>query len=76
VAPILTPTLSAKAARAADKQVPLLTLLAKLGHQPTGCAPGGNYYFHSPFRPEATPSFVVCAPKNVWVPGATCSSSL
>jgi len=62
------PGLSAKAARAADKQIPLLALLAKLGHAPTGCAPGGNYYFHSPLRPtEHTPSFVVCAPKNVWV---------
>jgi hypothetical protein len=60
------PGLSAKAARAADKQIPLLTLLAKLGHAPTGCAPGGNYYFHSPFRAESTPSFVVCEPKNVW----------
>jgi hypothetical protein len=69
VASISTPlALSAKAARAADKQIPLLTLLAKLGHQPTGCAPGGNYYYHSPLRPkEQTPSFVVCAPKNVWV---------
>jgi hypothetical protein len=62
-----TPGLSAKAARAADKQVPLLSVMAKLGKVPTGCAPGGNYYYHSPFREEKTPSFVVCAPKNVWV---------
>jgi hypothetical protein len=59
---------SAKAARAADKQIPLLSVMAKLGQVPTGCAPGGNYYFTSPLRPEEkTPSFVVCAPKNVWV---------
>lgn len=63
-----TPGLSAKAARAADKQIPLLSIMAKLGHQPAGPpAAGGNYYYTSPFRPqEKTPSFVVCAPKNVW----------
>jgi hypothetical protein len=68
VAPTPTPGLSAKAARAADKQVSLLSVMAKLGQVPSGCAPGGNYYFTSPLRPaEKTPSFVVCAPKNVWV---------
>lgn len=63
-----SPALSAKAARAADKQIPLLSVMAKLGHQPAGPpAAGGNYYFTSPFRPqERTPSFVVCEPKNVW----------
>jgi hypothetical protein len=65
---LTSPTLSAKAARAADKQIPLLSIMAKLGHQPAGPpAAGGNYYYTSPFRPqEKTPSFVVCAPKNVW----------
>lgn len=68
MAPIPTPGLSAKAARAADKQIPLLAVMAKLGCVPTGVAPGGNYYYHSPLRPqERTPSFVVCEPKNVWV---------
>jgi hypothetical protein len=64
----LSPTqpLSSKAARAADKQIPLLAIMAKLGHRPVGCAAGGNYYFTSPFRDEKTPSFVVCEPKNVW----------
>jgi hypothetical protein len=58
--------LSAKAARDADKKIPLLAVMAKLGRTPVGCAAGGNYYFLSPFRDEATPSFVVCEPKNVW----------
>lgn len=58
---------NAKAARAADKSVPLLALMAKLGRTPVGCAAGGNYYFLSPFREEQTPSFVVCEPKNVWI---------
>ena len=59
-------SLSAQAARAADKQVPLLAVMAKLGLAPVGQAAGGNYYYLSPFRQEKTPSFVVCAPKNVW----------
>ncbi|MGI4873393.1 MAG: toprim domain-containing protein [Janthinobacterium lividum] len=62
-----TPSLTAQAARAADKQIPLLSLLAKLGHVPVGQAAGGNYYYLSPFRAEKTASFVVCEPKNVWV---------
>jgi hypothetical protein len=63
-----TPGLSAKAAQAADKQISLLSLMAKLGQVPTGVAAGGNYYYTSPLRPEEkTPSFVVCEPKNVWV---------
>jgi hypothetical protein len=62
----MTPGLSAKAARAADKQIPLLGIMAKLGRAPVGCAAGGNYYFFSPFREESTPSFIVCEPKNVW----------
>ena len=64
----LSPTLSTRAARAADKQISLLAIMAKLGHAPAGPpAAGGNYYFISPLRPqEQTPSFVVCAPKNVW----------
>ncbi|MCA8830550.1 toprim domain-containing protein [Hymenobacter pini] len=49
-----------------SKQVPLLAIMAKLGHQPVVQAAGGNYYFLSPFRPEKTPSFVVSEPKNVW----------
>ena len=63
-----TPALSAKAARAADKQISLLSIMAKLGHEPAGPpAAGGNYYYTSPFRPqEKTPSFVVSEPKNVW----------
>jgi hypothetical protein len=62
------PTLSTKAARAADKQISLLSIMAKLGHEPAGPpAAGGNYYYTSPFRPqERTPSFVVSAHKNVW----------
>jgi hypothetical protein len=62
------PTLSTKAARAADKQISLLAIMAKLGHEPAGPpAAGGNYYYTSPFRPqERTPSFVVSAHKNVW----------
>jgi hypothetical protein len=59
--------LNTKTARAADKNVPLLALMAKLGRTPLGCAAGGNYYFLSPFRDEKTPSFVVCEPKNVWI---------
>lgn len=65
--PIANLNTSAKAARAADKCVPLLALMAKLGRTPVGCAAGGNYYFLSPFREEQTPSFVVCEPKNVWI---------
>ena len=62
-----TPGLSAKAARAADKQISLLSVMAKLGQVPTGVAAGGNYYYTSPLRPkEKTASFVVCEPKNVW----------
>ena len=62
------PHLTAKAAREADKQVPLLSIMAKLGHKPRGLAAGGNHYFTSPFRPdETTPSFVVSEFKNVWV---------
>jgi len=62
------PGLSTKAAQAADKRVPLRSIMAKLGHEPAGPpAAGGNYYYTSPFRPqERTPSFVVCEPKNVW----------
>ncbi|MGI4759894.1 MAG: toprim domain-containing protein [Janthinobacterium lividum] len=62
------PGLSAKAARAADKQISLLSIMAKLGHAPAGPpAAGGNYYYTSPFRPdEKTPSFVVSEVKNVW----------
>ena len=64
-----TPGLSAKAARAADKQIPLLSIMAKLGQAPAGPpAAGGNYWYTSPFRPEEkTPSFVVNEHKNVWV---------
>ncbi|MVN76920.1 hypothetical protein GO988_11350 [Hymenobacter sp. HMF4947] len=62
-----THSLSAKAARAADKQIPLVSIMAKLGRTPVGIAAGENYYYLSPFREEKTPSFVVCAPKNVWV---------
>ncbi len=58
--------LSAKDARATDKQISLLAIMAKLGHTPVGCAAGENYYYVSPFRQEKTASFVVCAPKNVW----------
>ncbi|MGI4759592.1 MAG: toprim domain-containing protein [Janthinobacterium lividum] len=63
-----TPGLSAKAARAADKQISLRSIMAKLGHAPAGPpAAGGNYYYTSPFRPdEKTPSFVVSEVKNVW----------
>jgi hypothetical protein len=62
------PGLSTKAAQAADKRIPLRSIMAKLGHEPAGPpAAGGNYYYTSPFRPqEKTPSFVVCEPKNVW----------
>ena len=49
-----------------SKQVPLLAIMAKLGHQPVVQAAGGNYYFLSPFRQEKSPSFVVSEPKNVW----------
>lgn len=52
---------------AAAKQIPLLVLMSRLGHEPQRLCPGGNYYFHSPFREEASPSFVVCEPKNNWV---------
>jgi hypothetical protein len=48
------------------KQLPLLSIMAKLGHQPLVQAAGGEYYFLSPFREERTPSFVVNEPKNVW----------
>jgi hypothetical protein len=58
--------LSAKEARAADKHISLLSIMAKLGKTPVGCAAGENYYYLSPFREEKTASFVVCAPKNVW----------
>ncbi|WP_375418152.1 toprim domain-containing protein [uncultured Hymenobacter sp.] len=59
--------LSAKAARAADKQVSLLHLMARLGHRQLGHSAGGNHFFISPFRPdEQTPSFVVSEHKNVW----------
>jgi hypothetical protein len=63
---VSTTSLSAKAARAADKQIPLLAVMAKLGRTPVGQAAGGNYYFLSPFRAETTPSFVVSVHKNVW----------
>lgn len=52
---------------AAAKQIPLLALLSRLGHEPLGTARGGNHYFLSPFREESDPSFVVCEPKNNWV---------
>ncbi|WP_310391470.1 toprim domain-containing protein [Hymenobacter sp.] len=52
---------------ATAKQIPLLVLLSRLGHEPLGQARGGNHYFLSPFREESTPSFVVCEPKNNWV---------
>lgn len=65
--PHVITNLNAKAARAADKSIPLLAIMAKLGCTPVGCAAGGNYYFLSPFREEKTPSFVVCEPKNVWI---------
>ncbi|MDB5268034.1 MAG: primase [Hymenobacter sp.] len=52
---------------AAAKQIPLLVLMSRLGHEPLGTARGGNHYFLSPFREESTPSFVVCEPKNNWV---------
>jgi hypothetical protein len=63
---VATTSLSASAARAADKQVPLLAVMAKLGRTPVGQAAGGNFYFLSPFRDEKTPSFVVSVHKNVW----------
>ena len=58
---------STKAARAADKQVPLLQVMARLGHRQLGTSAGGNHFYISPFRPdEKTPSFVVSEHKNVW----------
>jgi|GEM_PF-1506966 len=59
-------SLSPQAAHKADKAVPLLALLAKLGHAPVGSAAGGNFYYLSPLREEKTASFVVSEPKNVW----------
>lgn len=63
---VATTLLSAKAARDADKKIPLLAIMAKLGRTPVGQAAGGNFYYLSPFRDEQTPSFVVSAHKNVW----------
>lgn len=53
--------------RAADKRVPILTVIAALGISICGMARGGNYYCLSPFRDERTPSLVVSEPKNCWI---------
>ena len=64
----LPQSLSKQAARAADKQISAAQHHGQARPRAHwASAAGGNYYYTSPFRPqEKTPSFVVCAPKNVW----------
>lgn len=47
------------------KAIPLLELLARLGHKPTHTR-GSAIWYRSPLRGENTPSFKVDAIKNVW----------
>ena len=49
------------------QQIPLATLLARLGHTPVKAYKGGvELAFRSPFRQETTASFFVNVNKNVW----------
>jgi hypothetical protein len=49
------------------QQIPLATLLARLGFRPVKTYKGGvELAYKSPFREESTPSFFVNVVKNVW----------
>jgi DNA primase len=49
------------------QQIPLATLLSRIGYTPMKTYKGGvELAFRSPFRSEATPSFFVNVQKNVW----------
>jgi CHC2 zinc finger len=49
------------------QQIPLATLLARLGYTPMKIYKGGvELAFRSPFRSETTASFFVNVHKNVW----------
>ncbi|WP_148270857.1 CHC2 zinc finger domain-containing protein [Haliscomenobacter hydrossis] len=49
------------------KNIPLVDLLARLGHQPAEVRQGGNdVWYLSPFRQEKTPSFHIHQGRNVW----------
>lgn len=49
------------------QQIPLATLLARLGFRPVKTYKGGvELAYKSPFRGESTPSFFVNVVKNVW----------
>ena len=49
------------------REIPIVELLAYLGHKPTYRTAGGTQWvYHSPLRPDDTPSFSVSVRKNVW----------
>lgn len=49
------------------QQIPLATLLSRLGYRPVKTYKGGvELAYYSPFRKETTPSFFVNVAKNVW----------
>ena len=50
------------------KRIPIVELLAHLGHEPAYRTGGGKQWvYHSPLRKDSTPSFFVTISKNLWV---------
>lgn len=47
------------------KQIPIMEYLTGLGFEPAKVR-GDDYWYHSPFREERTPSFKVSTKLNVW----------
>ena len=62
-----TTTLPTPQQQLAAKRVPILDVITCLGIAIVGTAAGGNYYCLAPWRQEASPSLVVCEPKNCWI---------
>ncbi len=49
------------------REIPIVELLAYLGHKPAYRTAGGTQWvYHSPLRPDDSPSFSVSVRKNVW----------
>lgn len=49
----------------AARQIPIVDYLSRLGFEPAKVR-GADYWYHSPFREERTPSFKVNAQRNLW----------
>jgi len=47
------------------KEMDMVDYLSKLGHEPTDIK-GPEYWYHSPFHQEKTPSFSINRKDNVW----------